>query len=446
MNIGRILSVFFSLLLAFTFIATPVISAPESGYNTIGLYIARIKKGNTGDFEPVQKVRFNNYKYTDTLTLDDEIRYSWKGAALDLSYKTNPTWGGGYLKVYLNDDSKSTNHIIDYGSSPLPVSKLASKLTAGQNTILMVYCDKSGCPSVPSTKVAFTFDYKPDSEAPILEVVSPSEGAVLALGIDRQFVLKLQNFGLESQSSNQSNKGKMNIYYNSVKSDNLIGTVASSTDGSDYSQVVFNTADYDKFAQIPDSLDTKLIFVLTKTDGELTDFRTELKIKTNYEGSIDAGLPRVTIVEPNKEQSNLDITMDTEFQIQVDNFELLSKFDSSVIEDGKGYMQIRIDGDPIKDIYGKNSFTLKELGVNLAGSITVEINLTDKNYVRLIPDASDKITVNLKNPNYNPNGNTSQNSITGEGEELESNSWRLIIMVLTVALILGSIAILITKG
>jgi hypothetical protein len=425
------------LVIVLSYVSLPVLA--QSTTNAILLSISRVTKD--GKVQDTRRIDTNNWVYEGELNLDDAIRYQWNAVSLDLSCKDKPTRACGYLKIYLNNDSSENNLILDYGSSPLPVDKLAPKLAEGKNTLMFVYIDSTGKPAVPATKVLFTFNFKNTTNKPTIKVVSPAEGALLAKGINRDFVLELTNFQLESTNSNTPNRGKINIYHTEPKASNLIGTLTTSTAGADNKATVkFNSKDLE-FYKAPDSLSTVLYFVLTKTSGESLNIGTTLKVKTNYNGSINVGLPRVTIQEPRKDRTDLTVDGNRKFIIQVENFQILDELGKGGMEEGKGYLQIFIDDAPIKTFWPKTDFSLNEIGAGelTEGRKTIKVQLVNKDYTKLVPEAVDSVDIVFV-PKLQETNN-------GSGEtQVQSNTWRIIILILTVVLIIGGIAVLITKG
>lgn len=419
-----------------------VFSQTSTDTNAIGLEISRVTKD--GQVKDTKQDSPNNWSFGEELNLDDLIRYRWNTVALDLKYKDNPNSSGGYLNIYLNDDSKPENLLGQYGASPLPISAIAPKLKDGTNKILFVYIDKTGQPASPSTKVSFTFPFKNISTKPKINIVSPAPDTLLAKGVIKDFVLDLQNFGLENTDTNNPLKGKLNLYYNEVRPANFIATFSSSTQiEENKAQVKFSTKDLD-LEKIPDSLTTKLIFVLTKTNGDLLDTRSEVQIKTNYQNKIDVGIPKVTILEPKNDRTDLSVTGSQVFLIGIDNFNLLKERTSGPNDGKSGYLQIFIDDAPYKILWGEKSFSLNDIGYidRMEGRKTVKVQLVNKDFSKLDIEATDS-----RNIIYIPDKKTDDsNAATEKDSGIKNSNWRTIIIILTVVLIIGGIAILITKG
>ncbi|MEM1312333.1 MAG: hypothetical protein AAGF07_02630 [Patescibacteria group bacterium] len=416
--------------------STIITTAQQSAANPINLRISKVVKDQKDEL--TRQASTNVWVYDDPLGINDSIKYGWSGVDLNVKYRDNPALGGGYLKIYNQDDSSNTNFITDYGTSPLPISKISSKLVSGDNQLLFVYINSSG---VAAAKVVFQFNFDSSSTDPSVEVISPSPGSVLAEEIDQNFVLKLSNFSLESTSTNQPNKGLLNVYYNEVIDQNLIKIIDFSKDlGNNSAEVNFNTknAELAKL-NIADSTDTKFIFVLASGSGELLPYRAELSVQTNYNNSLDVGFPRITILEPRKDRTDLKIDGERKFILQVDNFTILPERQDGQNEPEQGYLQIFVDETPREIIYPDTEFSLNELGVSdlSEGKKTVRVQLVNKDFTKIVPEASDSVDIIFT---------SSTNSTENAGPQVQNNNWRLVIVVITVVLVIGGIIVLIIKG
>lgn len=433
----KILNTLLLVFFAITSLSVPVFTQ-QSTFNPINFSIPKVTKD--GKDEPTKLVALNSWKYDGDLSLNDSIKYSWSTVDLDVIYKTKPAKNAGYLKIYLDDDSKPENFILDYGASPITLSKLASKLKEGDTKLLFNYIDSNG---KVASKVVFSFKFKNATTDPQIKVLQPAEGSVFAKGIDQDFVLQLKNFTLEANNSNNANRGKLNIYFNEVnQTPNLIGTLSISKDsGENQAEVKFSSKDIDfSKAKIPDSTQTKLIFVLTKTNGDLLPFRTELKAQTNYDNSLVLNYPRVAIIEPRKDRTDLQIDADRKFVLQIDNFEILPERKDGPNEGKIGYLQIFVDDVPRKTIFANTEFTLNDIGISglTEGRKTIKVQLVNKDFTKLTPEAKDTTDII-----YAPKNSEKSNENT---PQVENNTWRIVIVTLTVILVIGGIAILITKG
>jgi hypothetical protein len=417
--------------------------AQESQTNGIGLQVPVVtKEGKNLDTE---KLGTNHWQFKDSLSLDDEIRYKWNNVALDLYYKNNPTTGAGWLKVYQGDDSKETNLIAEHGSSPFPLALLKDKVNEGPTTLIFVYINSvTQEPYVPATKVRLDFTFSNTSSKPRLQIVSPSAGVVLAGGVKQEFKIELNNYALTSSTKPEEGTGKLNIYYDKVEQSNLVATLTSSigqTDDKNTHLVAFDSDDVD-FKNIPDAGEVNLIFVLTSANGDLSEYRDELKVKTNYKQSLDLGLPRITIQEPRKDRLDLSLNGNQKFILQVDNFQILENFESNAVVDGKrGYLQVFVDNQPIKTVWGKTEFSLNELGYisETEGQKTIDVQLVNPNFTKLAPEARDSVTVV-----YVPEKQDQE--LEAETKANGSDTWRIVIVVLVIGMIGGGIVLLITKG
>jgi hypothetical protein len=411
--------------------------------NSIGLEITRVTKD--GVIKDTKKDSPLSWSFAEELNLDDFIRYRWNSVALDLKYKDKPDTNGGYLKIYINDDSNQANLIGEYGASPLPLSFVSPKLKEGPNKLLFVYVDKTGQSAIPQAKVFFSFNFKNVSIKPKITIISPLPDTLLTKGVVKDCVLDLQNFSLENVDTNNPMKGKLSLYYNEVNAANFIATFSSSVQIEDSkAQVKFSTKDI-QFDKVPDSLSTKLIFVLTKTNGDLLDTKVEVQVKTNYQNQINVGIPKVTILEPKNDRTDLSIKGSQVFLIGIENFELHKERVKNTNDGKSGYLQILIDDAPYKILWPEKSFSLNDIGyVNQTeGRKTVKVQLVNKDFSKLDIEATDsRDIIYIPDKKSAIRENSDENNESGT----KNSNWRVIIIILTVVLIIGGISILITKG
>ena len=387
----------------------------------------------------------NNWDFGGNLGDDDEIRYGWRTVAIDLSYKTSPTAGGGWIRVYIGDDSKPENAILDFGNSPIKVGLLAKRLVTGSNKLLFVFVDETNDPAKSRVRVNFTFNYQKIVAEPRINILNPSVGAILMKDTDRRFRLELFNFTLGSDPSNQDNYGQMRVYANRVEGRPLV-TIKSSTEIESGKQLVeFSSSDFATDIDIPDSKNTNLIFVLTRANGELLNFRAERSVVTNYQESLqDIGLPTVRITEPKADRVDQSIDGDRQFLLQISNFELLAGISEESKEDKKGYLQIIIDDKPVKTLWPKAEFTLNEIGYgsDKESRRTVKVQLVNKDFTKLSPEASSSVDIIYKPKNVQAQLSDQNNST----DRIETNNWRLVIIGMVLILIIGGIVVLVTRG
>ncbi len=428
------------LLLSFTLSLAPLAQAQESPTNALNISIPVVTKD--GKNNQVQKTNTNTFQYSGELTLDDAIKYAWDGVDLNLKYVDKPAKGGGYLKVYLNDDSTENNLITNFGSSPMPIKTINSKLKEGDNKILLVFIDYTGKPAIPLTKISFSFKFKNTTTAPQIKVLEPADNSIFMKNVDRDIVLQLQNFSLEINDSGQKNRGKVNIYHNQVQQENFLGTVTLSKDlGDNKAEVRFSSKDYGtEFSHIPDNKDTKLIFVLTKGNGELLDTKAEVKVRTNYNNTINVNLPKISFIEPRKDRTNLNADGDQKFIVQADNFQILTERKDGPNEPGQGYLQIIVDDIPRQIVYPKTDFSLNEIKYSdtQEGRKSIKVQLVNKDFTKLNPEAQDAMDI-IYIPKQTDKAANSTNQV-------ENNTWRIVIIVLTIVLVVGGIAVIITRG
>lgn len=448
----KIFVTYLFLILTFFFTSTGF-SAPSST-NSIAMYIPAVRfGGSTGLSENTAKIGENNYQYlARPLNPEDQIRYGYSSKTLiNIDNVANPSPTASYLKAYLNDDSSEANFIANIGNSPIPISALQPKLQAGRNTVLFVWIDSPNGPTNPATKVQFTFDYGGPVAAsssssvatknPEIEVVNASENAVISRDSEREFNLKLNNFLLSKDEENKPNQGILEVYFNEVKPENLIQKVDNGTPTENGgTEVKINTANNENWAKIPDSNDTKIIFALKNaTGGQVGEIKT-LSYVTNYNGTVDIGLPKITMLEPSL---NANVKLDHIFKVKVDNFKLLNQVDTDTREtkSDEGYLQIRVNDKLYVPNSDKTEFTLREIKADeVVGRANIRVDLVNSQFEKLRPAAFVENTVNVeKEENQGEVVKTNENNST-------LNNWRTPIIIATVSLILGSIAVLITRS
>jgi hypothetical protein len=420
-----------------------IVNAQDS--NSIGLEIPVVSQGEKR--VDTRLVGNNSWVFDGELTLDDLIRYRWKSVALDTKYKAEPTAGAGYLQVYLTDDSKPENLILDFGSSPLPLSKIGSRLKDGENKILMVYVDKTGKPAVPEAKVSISFKFKNISTSPQVKVIEPLAGTVLFKDSAKDFKVELTNFSLESIDSKSINRGKVKLFINEVSDNTLLDTFENSVPvaGTNKEILSFNTRSL-LLSKIPDNQDAKFIFVLVKPDGTLTQYQEEFAVKTNYNNSLKLGLPKIAILEPQSSNNNINVTPSQKFIYEVTNFDALKTRTPGQADNKSGYVQILVDDAPYKILWpgDKKEFSLDEIGFRSKTEVqkNIKIQLVNRDFSPLDNPQSDTRTVLYIPEVTQAKIDTADNSET----TIKNNNWRTIIIILIVVLIVGGIAVLVTKG
>jgi hypothetical protein len=213
------ISVFLLTVLLLT--QVPVTAAPST-FNRIGLRFAKVELTKKQLTLVPSNPSTNRYEFFDeALTDEDIIKYGWRvETALSLTNVPTPTLANAYVKIYIDDDSKPENFIKDYGSSPLPVSDVKSKLKVGKNTLLFVLVDGKVGDEV--TKVEFAFNYSTNIPQPRIDIITPAVGAVFQGGISRAITAKVSNFTFATDGEKIINRGKVNLYINEVKPENLI--------------------------------------------------------------------------------------------------------------------------------------------------------------------------------------------------------------------------------
>jgi hypothetical protein len=441
-SIGKIITSFFVAILLLAFSGSPAVLA-QSQTNGIALGIAKINQLSNGKITAVQvrvpdSTKPNAYVTDVKLTPDDDIRYRWSGFILDLkNVEAAPSSKNGYIKVYTGTEAADDKFIANAGTN-LPLKDIKDKLTEGPNTIMLQVVTNDGKPLLPLTEITLTFEYTSESTLPGIDIVSPKQGAILASTINQDFDIKTPNFTLVNDPTARATNtsGKMSIYWDEVKPEKLIATIYQNN---------FKSTDYD-FSKIEDGLDRKLIFVLkdSKDNEFVPSIRSTLNIKSNFKGTVDIGLPKVTIVSPDKSATNIDLKESDKIIVKIDNFILEDNGTDKVAEDGKGVLQVSIDGKKLPDIITKSEFSLGELNVGVLekGQKEISVELVSKNFEKLNPVASDSIKFN-----FVPSVDilTSDENLASQNDA-QNPAWKIVIVVLIVVLIIGGIAVLITKA
>lgn len=382
------------------------------------------------------------FTFSDSLTPIDAIKYQWEGADINTKYKASPSQNGGYLKVYVSDETKEDNFLVDAGTDnyPLKVSTFSDRLTSGKNTLIFLFVDSEG---KKTNRTTFSFNYLTDIVKPKITIVKPVENRVFANGISQPITLELQNFILTTLNEKTPGMGKLNIFANDEK--NLIGTMTSGTKESDNKfRVDILPEALNNFEKLPDSKETNLIFQLVSSGTSDVVATQNLKITTNYGGSIPTSFPVIKFLDPTKDSATQPVSEERKFLTEIKNFEILSKpplNNSDQPNDKKGFFQIFIDNKPIQTMWSKPDFTLKEIGYisNENGEKEVRVQLVNSFFSKLVPEATDKIKIQYTSPNLQEKKNVLDQGV-------QTNNWKIIIIVLTVILVLGGILISITRA
>jgi hypothetical protein len=382
------------------------------------------------------------FSFSDNLTPTDAIKYQWEGVDINTKYKANPSQNGGYLKIYVGDDTKEDNFLIDAGTDnyPLKVSTFSDKLVSGKNTLIFLFVDSVG---KKNNRTTFSFNYTTDTIKPKIAIVKPVENTVFAKGISQPISLELQNFKLTTLNEKTPGLGKLNIFANDEK--NLIGTMTSGTDVSDNKfRIDILPEALNNFEKLPDSKDTNLIFQLVNSGTSDVVATENLKITTNYGGTIPTTYPTIKFLDPTKDSASQPITDDRKFLTEIKNFKILEKpplNNSDKPNEKEGFFQIFVDNKPIQTMWNKPDFTLKEIGYasNENGEKEVRVQLVNSFFSKLVPEATDKIKIQYTSPLLQAN-----KSVLDSG--VQTNNWKIIIIVLTVILVLGGILISITRA
>lgn len=442
------LSKIFSILTLIFAILTPILSASaqleEPAPSNINLAITKVVKD--GVDQATQKVAINKFSFSEGLGDGDSIKYSWDNTRILTSFKDKPALCCGFINAYLEDETIDSNFLFTTGSDdyPIKVSKFASKLKTGKNTLILVFFNHTN--KATTNKSTLTFDYTSTTNPalkPQITVVKPSPGAVFSKEVTQNIVLDIDNFTLSKDSDNKSESvGKLNIYANDTA--NLLETIdnGSSSAGGKL-RVDFKPETIAKFSKLPDSKNTKLIFQLVTQSKAEPVAESTFEVITNFNKSTDVGLPTILITDPSKESTLTSVTEDKVFLLDYQNFTVLDKEpvqNNTNPSNKEGFIQIFVNNVPIVTKWPKKDFTLKDIGYTSqdGGEREIKVQLVNVNYEKLSPDASDKVKVQFVN-------NTA--SVTKKQDiETQSSNWKIIIIVLTVILIVGGILISITKS
>jgi hypothetical protein len=434
-------SLIFSLLAG-----SPLIVLAQTDPNPINLSITTVEVD--GINQSTRRINTLNWQYDGQLDNNDAIKFLWEGVDLNTKYLQTPARGGGYLKLYSQEVGED-NFITHLGTDnyPLKINSISDRLTSGENTLVFVY--ENSLSKNTSQPINFSFDYLTEVDQPSFEIIKPQAGSVFMEGVEQNIELVVENFFLSPNPSNQKDVGKILLYANQVSDSGFLGKITAGNNiGNNQIQVNLTSADF-AFENVADSLETRLIFVLTDSNESPLDVQQEVVVKTNYGDSLDLGLPRVRIIEPQKERADLSVSGDSKFILQVENFEILSDVPSTTTGNdsetnfNRGYLQISIfsgdRGEPIQPRWPKTEFSLNEINYDPSGEgqKTVRVQLVDENFEVLKPEANDSITIF-----YSPEiDDQNQSEI-----QVESNIWRIVFISLTVVLVVGGISVLITKG
>lgn len=436
---------FVFVFLSATLITPANVQAQTNPINEINLQIPSVTK----DGKKINTTKNGDTKWTldasTKLNLDDGIRYSWTGVDIDLKYKDLPSQFGGYLKIYKDNDSKEENFILDFGTYPadsvgLKLSNLKSQLREGENTLMFVFIGYNNLTPTAKSRVTFTFQFQNTSGESAIDIIKPKTGAVFAENIHQTFEIDLTNFILDNTDSSETGRGKMNFYFNEVSQSTLLGTISTSLEQSGKQKVIFNSKDFENFNKIPDNFKTQIIFVLTKSNGELLGYRQSVEVVSNFKNSLDVGLPRISIVEPNRDRANMQVSGSQKFILKIDNFELTNRQKAvSENQKDKGYLQIILNNRVVEIASDKTEFTLNEIGASQfgEGTLNVKVQLVNYDFTKLNPEATDFIEIFFIPQDANQ---------TTEIQQVENNTWRFVIMGLIIILVIGSVSVLITKG
>ena len=446
--ISQLLTKLFLLIILAVGLVSPITLAQGLANlpNKYNFYIPFVVQN--GNKVATNQINGSNFGISTNLTDNDQIRYGWDTVAIDLSYKNYPQAGGGWIKVYLEDENPESA-ILETGTSPISVKSLAPKLKSGKNKIILVFVDSSNDPNRSQSKASLTFNYESAAPKPTMTLLEPAENSLLMGQFDRKFRLELGNFGLTNEVSNSPDRGILKVFVNDINT-KPIAIIKKSTELEANKHIVeFSSKDFDPDINIPDSKTSKIIFVLAKTDGNNLESQLSKQMITNYSNTLkDLGLPEISFGEPKSDRLDLTIDGERKFIIDIRNFEILSQLSTGNNEDKKGYLQIFIDDTPIKTIWNKKEFTLNELEYadKVSTKKQVKVQLVNKDFTKLVPDVAANLDIIYKpSLNVDPAQKLDKNQ-TQSNWSLFNLNWSLIIGSLIAALIIGGIIALVIKG
>jgi hypothetical protein len=424
-------------IIIFTFILLNLtannVIALGSTTNNINLTIPYIfRAAINGTDDRVVRTATNTYQFLSEPLADlDEIRYRWAGTDLNVEYQSNPTVSQSFIKVYLTDDSSENNLIKTHGSSPLRIGDLAAKLNNGSNTILINHINSSGA---PTTKIEFTFIYKKNLPPASIEILSPTSGTLITAALKKPFEFRLNNYLLSPNPSTQGNVGKLALYANDTKQENLITTITSGITANNITTVSILPIDLPKLNIFADSTKNTLIAQLLDSNGTALDIKSNVLVTTNFNGTLIDGLPRISIDSPSA-SSNVEIGY--RLKLKVDNYTLLSEINPQETKPNTGYVQVRVNDNIVISNTAKTDIPLTDLKLQgLSGSIKIKAELVSSTFEKLSPPIFSEITINLKR--------TANSDLTIDVPQ--SSNWKLWVIIATVIVVFVSVLVLTIKG
>jgi hypothetical protein len=443
--LALLLLIFAQFILFFTFLNPALKANAQSQTNLINLRISKVEKnGQTIDTKLVSQ---NSWSFGGVLNDSDAIKYQWTGVDLQVKFRKTPARSGGFLKVYLNDDSTEENYLIDSGSDsyPLKIADIKDRLQVGLNRLMFVYIDDKLLPANPATKVVFSFNYQQGKAEPELNVLKPTTGEPFVKDAKKEIKLEISNFNLAQNFTDSPDTGKLNIFYaNQEGQRTLLTTLPNGLEkitriDANKINLQITSDNISKLAEVPDSDNAKLIFSLQSKNTEVVSEKS-VDIKTNFQESIDVGLPTVEFIEPSQNASDTEVNGNRNFLLKVRNFKLLEEapVGNEVGKNGEGFLQIFVNDKPLQTFWSKTQFSLNEIGYiqNQPAKIKVRVQLVDTNFNRLSPEAKSEVGVN-----YIP-----QVRIEQQARTTQPNNWRIVVIAIIVLVIISGTAFLIARG
>jgi hypothetical protein len=380
-----------------------------------------------GVLKNTTKISNDEYSFQESLGPNDLLRFGWENIDIDLNAKGNQDLiNTGYFKAYYNE-VKESNFLTDFGSSPLKLDKLATSpfIKEGSNTVLfeLIKNNKS-----TNQVIKFVFNYTTRSNDPVVKIIKPAPFTLFETDKIVDFELSLQNFTIKT-GVNLTNFGRLKVYINSQTEANFITNITESTSTVQGSVVKFNTGSLpDKFKNLADQKDAKIIFVLETNDNKTkTEATVDLPITLNYQKTLEIKSPTVRF---NKISSgDYVFGRDEKIKFTVENFKLLNFDVRNEEKPSEGYLQILVNDIPHKLTFTDNEFTINQILPSTSEEkLDLRLQLVTANFNKLDKDASDQITIFIRSKE--------QNTI----KVTEISNLRFFIIGFTILLLLGSIA------
>jgi hypothetical protein len=386
--------------------------------------IPKVQIGNS--IRETVKIDNSEFQFNDTLSPNDLIRFGWQNIDINLASKDKNIPNSGYFKAY-HTEIKDSNFILDFGSSPLKVEKLAQS-SLNKEGANVVYFQLFIQDKPTEQKIKFNYTYSSKVNGPEIKVIQPKSQTVFSKGKNIDIELQIENFIVKTGVS-ISNYGKLKVYLGSVNEDNFLTSIIDSQGTTTGSRVKVNSVVLgDKFSNSFDNEKTQLLFVPETNDGKvLLNNVASVPIIMNFQNTLDIKSPQVQFIDIDNSKPVYDRSDKLKFRI--DNFKVLSFDTRNETKLGEGYVQILINDKPHKIAYTKQEFSIDDIAPSFEEEkVNLKIQLVDANFVKLDPVAETSVDIFIK-----------KQQKADISQTLEISNYRLIIVGITVLLILGSV-------